>query len=315
MQIIQAPRASAIIYSLLIHSTDRRSWLLPANICPIVPITFLKAQVPFELVDISATSLQMDLHQAEALVRQGRFGGLLYAHTYGESSTPNSFFELLKQITPDLLIIDDRCLCIPDLEHDPDNKADVQLYSTGYAKVVELNTGGYAFVSDEIDYRPARLPFNPQHHEEIEKSYKLAVSQRRRFFYGDSDWLETDSALPTWDTYRERIEKKLMQSMEQRLSLNQIYASRLPVDIQLPDRFQTWRFNIHVKNRQSMLEIIFSSGLFASSHYASLAGIMDAERAPQAEALAARVINLFNDHHFSAAQAEQVCKVILENVA
>ena len=315
MQIVQAPRASAIIYSLLIDQKDKRPWLLPANICPIVPITFLKARVPFELVDISAKTLHIDLDQVEALVRHGRFGGLLYAHTYGESSTPNSFFELLKQIASDLLIIDDRCLCIPDLEHEPLNKADVLLYSTGYAKIVELNSGGYAFLQDEIDWQSARANFNPQHHEEIEKSYKEAINRRLRFFYRDSDWLETDTPVLAWDKYRERIEKKLMQSLEQRISLNQIYASKLPREIQLPDRFQTWRFNIRVKNKQRILAAIFSSGLFASSHYASLAGIMEDGKAPQAEALADGVINLFNDHHLTTDQAEQICKIISENLA
>jgi hypothetical protein len=41
---------------------------------------------------------------------------------------------------------------------------------------------------------------------------------------------------------------------------------------------------------------------------------MDEGNAPQAEALAANVINLFNDHHFNAEEAEQVCRIILENL-
>jgi hypothetical protein len=91
MQILQAPRASAILYSILIADEEKRPWLLPANICPIVPITFLKARVPFQFVDISARTLHMDLDQAEASIKERKFGGLLYAHTYSEASTPNPF--------------------------------------------------------------------------------------------------------------------------------------------------------------------------------------------------------------------------------
>jgi hypothetical protein len=87
------------------------------------------------------------------------------------------------------------------------------------------------------------------------------------------------------------------------------------MEIQLPAEFQTWRFNIRVKNKQPSLEKIFSAGLFASSHYASLADIMGEQKAPCAENLAKSVINLFNDHHFTSDQAEQVCKIILENLA
>lgn len=314
MQIIRAPRASAIIYSLLVNSSNGKPWLLPANICPIVPIAFLKARVSFEFVDISARTLHMDLEQAEARIRTGKYGGLLYAHTYGESSTPADFFESIKQLAPELLIIDDRCLCIPDLEANPRNRADVQLYSTGYAKIVELDFGGYAFAAANVDYRPVQLPFNARDHEQIEAFYKQAISQRAKFLYQDSDWLDTVTPVPAWEIYRERIEKKLTQSLEQRIALNQIYADRLPPEIQLPGGFQTWRFNIRVKNKQHILDRIFSSGLFASSHYASLAGIMDDGKAPHAEALGESVINLFNDHHFTAEQAERVGTIIVENL-
>ena len=315
MQIVQAPRASAILYSLLLSRRDRSPWLLPANICPIVPITFLKAGVPFQFVDISPETLHMDLDQVEDLLKNGKVGGLLYAHTYGEVSTPNEFFGTVKSLFPDLMVIDDRCLCIPDLEPDPINKADIQLYSTGYAKIVDLNFGGYAFLSDAIDYESAYSPFDPGHHEELEKAYKAAVSQRQQFVYQDSDWLETDAAVPVWNEYCMQIERSLAGSLEQRASLNHVYAGMLPVDIQLPAAFQTWRFNIRVRDKQRILDAIFSSGFFASSHYASLAGIMDDGKARQAESLERSIINLFNDHYFSLDQAEQVCKIILENLA
>lgn len=313
MQIVQAPRASAILYSLLADQENKQPWLLPANICPIVPITFLKAYVPFQFVDISAETLHMDLDQAEALIRERPFGGILYAHTYGEVSTPNDFFTEIKEHYPKLMIIDDRCLCIPDLEPESSNRADVQLYSTGYAKIVHLGFGGYAFLCNDINYEPAQISFNPQHHEEVEAAYKQAIREQIKFEYQDSDWLDTATAIPAWEAYREQIKKGLMQSLQHRSSLNQIYASMLPAEIQLPAAYQTWRFNIRLKNKQSVLDKIFSAGLFVSSHYASLAGIMSEDTTPHADDLANSVINLFNDHHFTIGQAERVAKIILEN--
>ncbi|HSB02272.1 MAG TPA: hypothetical protein VLE49_16600 [Anaerolineales bacterium] len=315
MQILQAPRASAILYSILIAGQEKRPWLLPANICPIVPVTFLKARLPFKFVDISARTLHMDLDQAEALIKERKFGGLLYAHTYGEASTPNDFFESIKKDDPEFTILDDRCLCVPDLQANPVHQADIQLYSTGYAKIAELHVGGYAFAPAGIDYQPAHAAFNPQHYEELEASYKRAVAQRAKFVYRDSDWLDTGSPVLPWDIYRQQIEINLAQSLAQRAALNQIYASLLPREIQLAEEFQIWRFNIRVKNKQRILDRIFSSGLFASSHYASLADIMGDAKAPYADELAKSVINLFNDHHFTPAQAEQACKIILENLA
>jgi hypothetical protein len=315
MQIIQAPRASAILYNLLVSQVNSLPWLLPANICPIVPITFFKARVPFEFVDISPATLNVDLERAEALVKTRRYRGLLYAHTYGEPSTPSEFFANAKSLYPELLILDDRCLCIPDLEPDADSLADVALYSTGYAKIVELNFGGYAFMKEGVQYQPEPILFTPQDYDELETSYKESVSTRTRFIYEETNWLETVSSWPAWYDYRHQIESRLSNSLGQRSMLNDIYASRLPDEIQLSKVYQTWRFNIRVKNKKRIMDAIFNAGSFASSHYASLAGIMSEGEAPHAGKLADEVINLFNDHHFSIEQAEQVCAIIMENLS
>jgi dTDP-4-amino-4,6-dideoxygalactose transaminase len=314
MQIVQAPRASAILYNLLVSQASDLPWLMPANICPIVPITFFKAHVPFEFVDISAETLHMDQEQSEALIKKRKYGGLLYAHTYGESSAPDDFFANFKSLDPELLILDDRCLCIPDLEPDHNSSADVILYSTGYAKIVELNFGGYAFMRVGVPYQPQQLPFSAQDREELEESYKESIAKNSKFIYRDSNWLETESDLPAKYDYQQLIKNGLKESLQQRATLNAIYAAKLPVEIQLSNGYQTWRFNIRVKNKKHIYESIFKAGLFASSHYASLAGIMSGGRAPQAEMLANEIINLFNDHHFSAYQAGQVCAAIVENL-
>jgi hypothetical protein len=314
MQIVQAPRASAILYNLLKSQDNTRPWLLPANICPIVPITYFKAGIPVEFVDISAKTLHMDLEQAEGRLERGAYGGILYAHTYGEPSTPEDFFQHIKSHYSELLVLDDRCLCAPDLEPKPDVAADVTLYSTGYAKIVELNFGGYAFLKEGTPYQPQHLPFNPQAHEEIESGFKQAIQKRKPYIYQDSDWLQTDADLPAWYDYRQQIEDGLKTSLQQRTRLNKIYADRLPAEIQLPQEYQSWRFNLRLKNKDRILKAIFSAGLFASSHYASLAGIMAPGGCRQAESLVNEIINLFNDHYFDPQKAEGVCALILENL-
>jgi len=314
MRVVQAPRASAILYNLLKSRQGIYPWLLPANICPIVPITFLKAEIPFEFVDISPETLHMDWAQAESLLKRQKFGGLLYAHTYGETSVPYDFFESIKEKFPNLFIIDDCCLCIPRLDADDLNPADVQLYSTGYGKIMDLNFGGYAFVHDNVNYKNILLPFTPHAYDEVERLYKQAIHQRSRFVYQDSDWLDTTSPMPAWDEYRHQIETQLAQVIQHSSLLNAVYAEMLPAEIQLPRAYQDWRFNIRVKNQQRILDAVFSAGLFASSHYASLAGIFGNGVVGYANTLANEVVNLFNDYHFTLKQAEQICQVILENI-
>lgn len=314
MKIIQAPRASAILYNFLKSQNNQNPWLLPANICPIVPITFFKAGAPFEFVDISAETLHMDLEQVEGRLERGAYGGVLYAHSYGEPSTPNKFFQTVKSRYHDLLLVDDRCLCIPDLEPPQELFSDLALYSTGYAKMVELNFGGYAFLNDNLPYRPEHLPFSAKAHAEIESGYKQAVQNRTPYIYKDNNWLQTDADLPAWYDYRQQIEDGLKTSLQHRNALNAIYENLLPEEIQLAKEYQSWRFNLRLKNKDRVLKSIFSAELFASSHYASLAGIMGTGKCTQAEVLASEIINLFNDHYFDAQKAEGVCAIIMENL-
>ncbi len=314
MRIIQAPRASAILYNLLTSRADTRPWLLPANICPVVPLTFFKAGVPFDLVDISAETLHLDLEQAEGRLERGGYGGLLYAHTYAEPSTPTVFFQSVKSRYPDVLLVDDRCLCVPDLDPGLESAADVALYSTGYAKIVDLGLGGYAFLKDEVSYRPSHLPFVERDHEQVETAYKRALQERAWFVYQEGDWLQTDADLPSWSEYRRRVAQGLEATLPHRAALNAVYAALLPAEVQLPPAYQVWRFNTRVRNKDQVLAAIFSSGLFASSYYASLAGIMASGHCPNAESLAGEVINLFNDHHFDLQKVRQACAVILENL-
>ncbi len=311
VQIIHTPRASAILYTLLVSQKQMKPWLLPANICPIVPITFMKARVPFELIDISAKTLHMDLEQAESRIKTREVGGVLYAHTYGEETTPEDFFARAKSLKPEMLIVDDRCLCIPTF--DAISAADVVLFSTGYAKVVDLGLGGYAFLKEETNYEPATLVSSSTDYSRLEGQYKLAVKERIRFNYFDSDWLITDSKLPKWEDYRNDIEHNLESSLAHRKINNGIYSSRLPQEIQLPAGYQIWRFNILLENREQIMRAIIDEQLFASSHYASLAGIMSDGSAPLAESLGNKTVNLFNDHHFTAEMAESICEIIVKN--
>jgi hypothetical protein len=310
MNLVFEWRASAILYHLLVSRRDHRPFLLPANICPIVPLTFLKAGVPFEFVDISPATLHMDLEAAADRLRRGAAGGVLYAHTYGEPSTPLDFFAAVRADDPSRLVIDDRCLCEPDLEPDAYNPADVLLYSSGYAKIVDLGFGGYAFLREGVPYDPQRLPFRRADLEALEQAYKASVSARRRFVYVDSHWLESGGDLPAWDDYRRRLEDGLAQTRQHRRQINTIYTARLPAEAQLPPPYQNWRFNLRLPQRDRVLQAVFEAGLFASAHYASLAGIMAPGSCPQAENLAGQVLNLFNDHHYTAAMAEKTCDII-----
>jgi hypothetical protein len=313
MQRVIAPRASTILYDLLVGMPDRHVFLLPANICPIVPLTFLKAETPFEFVDISSETFHMDLEQVQAILRRRKteYAGLLYSHTYGDPRTPNAQFRELKLQNPDLLIIDDRCLCLPELEPNPTSAAGVVLYSTGYAKIVDLGYGGYAFLDDNSIYTRHVLPYDPESLDAIEQDSKRSIAAGTAYTYRDSDWLRTDPDVPAWPEYADLIKAALEPSCAQRETINSVYDAVIPAYCRLAPEYQLWRYNVLVKDKNKVLAAIFSNGLFASGHYASLAGVFGAGRGPAAKELGSRVINLFNDHHYSLEMAERTAQIVL----
>jgi len=313
---ILAPRASAILYDVLRSQAGRPTFLLPANICPIVPITFLKAGVAFEFVDIAPDTLNMDLNQAEARLSSsaGKYRGILYAHTYGEPGTPEEFFRRVKDRWNDLVVIDDRCLCIPDLEPPRRPCTDVVLYSTGYAKIADLGYGGFAFLQDNLAFEHHPLAFDEGALRTTEEGYKACIRAGRAYVYHDSAWLQTERQLPAWDEFVRRLRKAVKMTLAQRDAINAVYNSLIPVELPLENGFQLWRFNLRLAKRDVALKAIFDAGLFASSHYQPLVGIMGEGTDAHARNLAAQVLNLFNDHHYTIDMAERTARIILRSL-
>jgi hypothetical protein len=316
MKTVLEPRASTILYNLLLSREDKRTFILPANICPIVPITFFKAGVPVEFVDISADTLHLDLDQTISLLRKNphAYGGVLYAHTYGERSTPEAMFAEVKRECPDLMLIDDRCPCVPDLEPGA-SSADAIVYSTGRTKSVDIGIGGFAFLHDDLGYKHIQLPFDSADSEAIEKEFKSHVQDRQRYSYLDRNWLQTEADLPDWGEYSRRVRTERENAIAQRSMIDRVYNSLLPPDIRLPQAYQSWRFNVWTSDPKAVLGEIFDAGLFATSHYASLGGIMCEKEFPVADELARSVVNLFNNHHYTPVMAERTARIVLDSAA
>ncbi|HSK80484.1 MAG TPA: hypothetical protein VLQ45_28785 [Thermoanaerobaculia bacterium] len=311
-------RACSVLYNLLLAGDGAgRPFLLPANVCPVVPLTFRKAGRPFELVDVSGPDLAMD--EARCLERIGRdrggIAGLLFVRTYGAVGDAAPLFRAAKELAPDLLVIDDRCLCRPD----PDcggrtPGADVTLWSTGYAKHVDVGFGGFAHLSPGVPYRQQAGAYSAPALEEIERRVKKAVARGVPFDGGGEDWLELAPPEVSWPAYRSGLLAALPEIDEHKRRLNAIYTELLPVEVCLPERFQEWRFNVLVPEPDELVARLFAAGLFASRHYASLGGVFSPGSFPGAEALHRRVVNLFNDRSFDEERARLAAGLVLEHL-
>lgn len=283
--IVYERRACAILYNLLRTRGDSRPYLMPANICPDVPRTFIAAQQPFDLVDIAEETLAVDSEQCVARLRAEpqRYAGIVYVRTYGTERDPTQFFDELRGMCSDLFIVDDKCLCRPDwgAEH-PSPAASVTLFSTGHTKYVDLDGGGFAHLRDGVVYR--RQP-------------------------PTANGFDLRARNTSWEEYCQRIADLVPAVDAQKRALNAIYADVLPASIQLPPEFQQWRFNIRVPDPERLRSAAFEAGLFLSRHYEPLAPGF-----PVAARLHSEVVNLFNDRYFDEARAFQIAKLTLRHL-
>jgi dTDP-4-amino-4,6-dideoxygalactose transaminase len=270
-RLVTAYRGCRILYNFLLSNKEviRKPFLTPVNVCESVIKTFEEARVAYKYVDINSITLCMDKQFVLELTND--ISGILFVHTYGLEDNFDDFFIKVKTLNPNLLVIDDKCLCEPSF--DKPQIADLTLYSLGSKKQVKIGFGAFAYVNNVMyaDY-----------------------SINQPSFLSNEDW--------TFD--EKTISNKLLESREIRKQLNQIYKELLPKEIQLQEKYQNWRFNILVENRDKVLKEIFNKGLFASAHYKSLYSM------PNADFISSRIINLFNDSFFTISKAEECCKII-----
>lgn len=259
--------------------------LIPANVCNVIPIMLNLIHQPFECVDISRENFCIDMQLVLSKVTKypDKYLGMIYVRTYGQMIDVSSFFKELKCLNSEFVIVDDRCLCIPELDAKLDKNVDMLLYSTGYAKVVDLGYGSFAFTHNKIssvfEFKFPKLSFAYD-----QKNISLI---RRNLGY-----------------YFSEIEKRKVKIIKQKKELNEIYSQNIFPQFQA-EIDNIWRFHLLLNNKKNVIDKIFANALFASSHYEPLS-----KDAIVAIELHENIINLFNDLYFTHKQAERICEII-----
>jgi len=309
--IITANRASAILCGFLQNGKFNSPFLLPANVCPVVPLSFLKAGVDFEFVDIDETHAMSKCIVLEK-IGSGKYSGIVFVHAYGRHIDNSSFYNVIKQERPDFCIIDDRCLCQPDLSGEQSSNIDLTLFSTGYAKYVELSFGGYA-----VSNLTRAFSNNYDYSEEDETKQQIYIKECLRNgeqynLPADYPWLDGSKLQMTQEQYFAVIRNKLSLVKEQKERINNIYREELPKSIQWGEEYENWRFMISVEKRDELLTAIFKNELFAGTNFPSVSWMFKKQHSEIAETEARQIINLFNDFRVNEVFAHRICKIINE---
>ena len=272
MKLLTANRATKLLYNFLKVNNIYGNVLLPANICPDVVKTLHYAGMTTTFIDLQVETLCINQEAVLAAAKDASM--LLFVHTYGIEHDFYAFFEQVREQNPNIIIVDDKCLCLPDLDV-KDSAADLVLYSTGEKKMVNLGGGAIGYLADKWEY------------DEVEVE--------------ESDMLSNE----LWLLDPKQLYMKMDAIIAHKEKLNTIYRAMLPEAIQLPDAYQHWRFNILVPNKQQILDALAAEDIPAESVYPALDGACVV-----ANNLHALAINLFNDKRQTQEQAIRACEII-----
>lgn len=307
-------RASKILFNILNSINKKGIFLLPLNICPIVPITFLKAKVPFEFIDINLDDLCINQEKVLERIKKGNILGVLFAHTYGIELDLEDFFKQIKCLDEEIFIIDDRCLNKPVFGIDIQKSfADLVLFSTGYVKYVDLNWGGYGFLKQKHTYKSIDLNYEAKHLDDLIQTLEKSIKNQSYFTYKDSNWLGSlEKPFNSFLEYKNQILEKLPKVENHRKQLDEIYTSNIPEHLHLGKEFNNWRFSILVDNKDALLKEIFEKKLFASSHYSAVDYLFLDKKISNSNTniISSRIVNLFNDFRFTKQMAYDITQII-----
>ncbi len=316
-QVVTGIRASAVLFGYLRSLPlveEKKTWLIPANTCSVVPLAFRKAGRSIDIVDISPDDLCVDVYALTKRIGTDshRYEGVLLVDTYGYPKDWREMVDLLRE-KYEIRVVHDKCASVP-VHYEDQPEVDAYLYSTGYAKYLDMGFGGFGYVHTNLPINGEQLPFSRADLQRVDQICKEALAGRTPLPELPSDWLDTSPLPVPEQPYFERINRSIPAITAHKAKLNKLYTERLPAAIQLPAPYQQWRFNVIVPRKDILLKKLFAHNLFASSHYASLAGVFPGNEAPCTERFSANVVNLFNDFYYSEEQAALTVDIILKHL-
>lgn len=306
-------RATSILYSFILQNKGKGLWIIPVNCCHLIPACFIKANCPFEFVDVEKNSLCINENEVINRLTKTplKYSGILIVRNYGEDKMQNSLFNRIRKSAPHIKIIDDACLSYPNFNIEIPDIVDLELYSTGYSKPLDIGYGGFAKIhtKDRL-LSEINLDFDENALIEMNKYYTKSCNSLSPV--GDlafkRDWL--NFKVIKKDKYVEEVNTSLTKAISQKNKLNKIYDELILSKFKEKRLSSNWRYNIRCNNPNYVLEKINEQGLFASQHYFPLNKVFGRGLCPIWEKTYSTILNLFNDHRFNDEKAMKCCKII-----
>ena len=301
-------RATSIINDFIKTNNICGKFLIPANICPIIPLVFLKNNIKIKFIDINLKDLDMDKKLVLENVKQ--FDGMLWNNSYGKEVDNSSFFKKCKTIKKQFFIIDDKCLSKPKLSFKKSISSDLELYSTGYSKYCDLSLGCYELSKKKIKFHPTI--YNKNLYDKIIKKFNYSINHKKIFSSKKNNWLESSNGIAIKEYFLNIKEYKKKIKVHKK-NINYIYNKILPNEIKIDNKLNNWRYNVLVSQRKILIKKIFKENLFASTHYYPSSKIFQNIKMKNSDYIGNNIVNLFNDLRFDEKMAKKTALIIKQH--
>ena len=275
--------------------------------CEELKFMLLEYKCKLVYVDIDPITLCASRVSIEKVSSQIRIDIFLNVRSFGYSGVLEPLFEQVRHLCPGILIIDDRCLCkpvVPSSQQGMQGSADIELYSTGYSKYVDLGFGGYLIASETFKL-DVRTNYLEKEHEKFKPSDNFPLKIHPLAWVDDRDIEQED--------YFDLINNKLKIIEVQKNLKNKIYLDRLSNNstLRILPQHLDWRFQLISDSRELLKEKIFSAGYFCSSHYIpDPLGAAVSDDMVEAKKLSSGILNLFNDFRVTENDVLQIGEII-----
>ncbi len=308
-----ASRSSAVLYNFLVSNSRQGIFLIPANVCPVVPLTLKKANQPFCFIDIDSTHGMDKALCMEKVNQLAHVAGVLYVSPYGKVVDNVDFYDQIKEKRPGTLIIEDNCLCQIDTNcftPSYQSSVDLALFSTGYSKYVDVGYGGWGIINDSLQYHLSPISFESNDLKLLQSEIKNSFASKIKLRYEGYHWLD-NSELEELDAYQNEVLAQIDIISKHKAEINDIYNCLIPSSLKWEVGYQDWRYMLTIKShRDILIQRIFDAGLFVGTNYPSVTKLFSDQICPCAEKEDSEVLNLFNDLRVDKCFAQKLCLVI-----
>ena len=290
---------------------------MPTNVCHFVPATILKAGAKIEILDISKKDLCINQDQVISALKENKkkYSGIIYVRSFGVENDVTEFFTKIKTLKNDLFLVDDKCLGIPSFDKKINPLVDLELFSTGYSKYIDLGYGGFAKINDKLNYLKNPLEYSTQDESLFSEYFRNVVYKKEKVNVNKLDeiinlnWLNSEDIIDD-DIYISKIKNAIKSTKENKENINKIYNEFLNKNLKIENSSNIWRYNISVIKREEVLEALAEENLFASKHYYPLSKIFESKKTPNWNLIYNKILNLFNDFRYSINQAKKTVTII-----